>query len=257
MRGTAGQQAGSAFQSPPRHLAIIMDGNGRWARRRGLPRHHGHHKGVETVRTIVKAARELGIAYLTLYSFSTENWSRPKDEINELFKLLRIFIRRDLAELHQNNVCIRVIGERQNVPDDIVSLLAEAENLTRDNTAQTLIIAFNYGARQEIVRAVRDIAERVKNGELDSESIDEATIDSALFTAGIPDPDLVLRTAGEKRLSNFLLWQSSYAELVFVDKEWPDMNAEDLVGALEEYASRKRKYGGLLGEGSDEKALQS
>lgn len=234
-----------------------MDGNGRWARRRGLPRHHGHHKGVETVRTIVKAARELGIAYLTLYSFSTENWSRPKDEINELFKLLRIFIRRDLAELHQNNVCIRVIGERQNVPDDIVSLLAEAENLTRDNTAQTLIIAFNYGARQEIVRAVRDIAERVKNGELDSESIDEATIDSALFTAGIPDPDLVLRTAGEKRLSNFLLWQSSYAELVFVDKEWPDMNAEDLVGALEEYASRKRKYGGLLGEGSDEKALQS
>lgn len=234
-----------------------MDGNGRWARRRGLPRHHGHHKGVETVRTIVKAARELGIAYLTLYSFSTENWSRPKDEINELFKLLRIFIRRDLAELHQNNVRIRVIGERQNVPDDIVSLLAEAENLTRDNTAQTLIIAFNYGARQEIVRAVRDIAERVKNGELDSESIDEATIDSALFTAGIPDPDLVLRTAGEKRLSNFLLWQSSYAELVFVDKEWPDMNAEDLVGALEEYASRKRKYGGLLGEGSDEKALQS
>ena len=234
-----------------------MDGNGRWARRRGLPRHHGHHKGVETVRTIVKAARELGIAYLTLYSFSTENWSRPKDEINELFKLLRIFIRRDLAELHQNNVRIRVIGERQNVPDDIVSLLAEAENLTRDNTAQTLIIAFNYGARQEIVRAVRDIAERVKNGELDAESIDEATIDSALFTAGIPDPDLVLRTAGEKRLSNFLLWQSSYAELVFVDKEWPDMNAEDLVGALEEYASRKRKYGGLLGEGSDEKALQS
>ena len=257
MRGTAGQQADSAVQQPPRHLAIIMDGNGRWARRRGLPRHHGHHKGVETVRTIVKAAREQGIAYLTLYSFSSENWTRPKDEINELFKLLRIFIRRDLAELHQNNVRIRVIGERQNVPDDIVSLLAEAENLTRDNTAQTLIIAFNYGARQEIVRAVRDIAERVKNGELDSESIDEATIDSALFTAGIPDPDLVLRTAGEKRLSNFLLWQSSYAELVFVDKEWPDMNAEDLVGALEEYASRKRKYGGLLGEGSDEKALQS
>ena len=253
----AGQHADDAFQQPPRHLAIIMDGNGRWARKRGLPRHHGHHKGVEAVRTIVKAAREQGIAYLTLYSFSTENWSRPKDEINELFKLLRIFIRRDLAELHQNNVRIRVIGERDNVPADILSLLDEAENLTQDNTAQTLIIAFNYGARQEIVRAVRDIAERAKRGELDIASIDETVIDEALFTAGIPDPDLVLRTAGEKRLSNFLLWQSSYAELVFVDKEWPDMNAEDLVGALEEYASRKRKYGGLLGEGSDEKALQS
>jgi len=253
----AGQHADDAFQQPPRHLAIIMDGNGRWARKRGLPRHHGHHKGVEAVRTIVKAAREQGIAYLTLYSFSTENWSRPKDEINELFKLLRIFIRRDLAELHQNNVRIRVIGERDNVPADILSLLDEAENLTQDNTAQTLIIAFNYGARQEIVRAVRDIAERAKRGELDIASIDETVIDEALFTAGIPDPDLVLRTAGEKRLSNFLLWQSSYSELVFVDKEWPDMNAEDLVGALEEYASRKRKYGGLLGEGSDEKALQS
>ena len=256
MLGTAGQQAGSALQQPPRHLAIIMDGNGRWARRRGLPRHHGHHKGVEAVRTIVKAAREQGIAYLTLYSFSTENWARPKDEINELFKLLRIFIRRDLAELHQNNVRIRVIGERQNVPDDIVSLLGEAENLTRDNTAQTLIIAFNYGARQEIVQAVRDIAAKAKRGELELEAIDEELIDSTLFTAGIPDPDLILRTAGEKRLSNFLLWQSSYSELVFVDKEWPDMNAADLADALEEYASRKRKYGGLL-DGGDEKALQS
>ena len=252
----AGQHADDAFQQPPRHLAIIMDGNGRWARKRGLPRHHGHHKGVEAVRNIVKAAREQGIAYLTLYSFSTENWSRPKDEINELFKLLRIFIRRDLAELHQNNVRIRVIGERENVPGDILSLLDEAENLTGDNTAQTLIIAFNYGARQEIIRAVRDIAARAKHGELDIASIDEAVIDEALFTAGIPDPDLVLRTAGEKRLSNFLLWQSSYAEFVFIDKEWPDMNAGDLAAALEEYASRKRKYGGLL-DGGDEKALQS
>ncbi|WP_075996398.1 isoprenyl transferase [Salaquimonas pukyongi] len=257
MRGTQSQQAGSALQQPPRHLAIIMDGNGRWARKRGLPRHHGHRKGVEAVRTIVKAARELGIAYLTLYSFSTENWSRPRDEINELFKLLRIFIRRDLAELHQNNVQIRVIGERQNVPDDILSLLDEAENLTCNNTAQTLIIAFNYGARQEIVQAVRDIAAQVKRGELDVEAIDETLLDSSLFTAGIPDPDLILRTAGEKRLSNFLLWQSSYSEFVFVDKEWPDMNAEDLAAALEEFAARQRKYGGLAEGSGEETAVRN
>lgn len=229
----------------PRHLAIIMDGNGRWAAERGKPRHFGHRKGVDTVRTIVKAARDRGIEYLTLFSFSTENWSRPPEEVNELFKLLRMFIRRDLAELHHNGVRVKVIGERNNVPADIRDLLDEAETLTRHNDAQTLVVAFNYGSRNEIVNAFRKLAQQVADGVIAAGTIDELMVSSALDTDGIPDPDLILRTAGEMRLSNFLMWQASYSEFVFSKKLWPDFTPGDLDDVLSQYAARKRKFGGL------------
>lgn len=235
----------NSTQRVPQHLAIIMDGNGRWAKARGLPRHFGHRAGVETVKRIVKAARSAGIEYLTLYSFSTENWSRPEEEVGELLSLLRHFIRRDLAELHQNNVRVRVIGCRETLSPDILALLGEAEELTRDNTAQTLIIAFNYGSRSELTRAMRELAGRVATGKLDVAAIDEKAVAASLDTAGIPDPDLIIRTGGEKRLSNFLLWQAAYSELVFCDQKWPDFTRDDLEEALEEYASRRRRFGGI------------
>lgn len=222
-----------------------MDGNGRWASGRGKPRHFGHRKGVDTVRTIVKAARDRGIEYLTLYSFSTENWSRPPEEVNELFKLLRMFIRRDLAELHQNGVRVRVIGQRNNLPEDVADLLSEAETLTRFNKAQTLVVAFNYGSRSEIASAVQKLATRVASGELRPDQISEEMISQSLDTFDIPDPDLILRTAGEFRLSNFLMWQASYSEFVFNKKLWPDFTQDDLDLVLADYASRKRKFGGL------------
>jgi undecaprenyl diphosphate synthase len=229
----------------PQHLAIIMDGNGRWARERGLPRYHGHRSGVDAVKRVVKAARELGIQYLTLYSFSTENWSRPEEEVGELFKLLRLFIRRDLAELHQNNVRVWVIGDREKLPSDILALLEEAETLTRKNTAQNLVIAFNYGSRQEIAKATRAIAKKCRDGEIDPGLIDEKFIENHLDTSGFPDPDLILRTGGEQRLSNFLLWQAAYSEFVFLEKFWPDITDQDLVDVLKVYSSRKRRFGGL------------
>ena len=237
--------SGQSEPRVPKHLAIIMDGNGRWASQRGLPRHFGHRNGVDTVRKIVRAARSHGIEFLTLYSFSSENWSRPEEEVNELFKLLKLFIKRDLAELHRSNVRIRVIGERDTLPIDIKSLLNEAETLTSQNTAQTLVIAFNYGSRNEIISAVKTIAEKARNGTIDPQSISEEVISSHLDTAGIPDPDLILRTAGEIRLSNFLMWQASYSEFAFVDKNWPDFDEQDLNAVLSDYAMRKRKYGGL------------
>src|SRR5680860_293648 len=205
----------------PKHLGIIMDGNGRWANHRGLARLHGHRNGVEAVKRIVKAAREHGIEYLTLYSFSTENWSRPEAEVGELMSLLKLFIRKDLAELHQNNVRVRIIGDVDNLPTDIAPLLTEAQSLTRDNTAQTLVIAFNYGSRSEIARAMKSIASSIQSGELQPAEIDEKLLRSRLDTNGIPDPDLIIRTGGEIRLSNFLLWQAAYSELIFVDKMWP------------------------------------
>lgn len=232
----------------PRHLAIIMDGNGRWAQARGLPRTVGHKQGVEAVRETVKAARDLGVQYLTLYSFSSENWNRPEAEISELFGLLRIFIRRDLADLHKNNVCVKVIGRKENVPDDIIKLLDEAQNLTRDNSAQTLIIAFNYGARDEITDAVKKIAEDVSSGKLAVDEITAQTVSNAMDTSGIPDPDLMIRTSGEIRLSNFLLWQLAYSELVFVDCLWPDFSRQDLEAAIKTYQGRTRKFGGLVME---------
>lgn len=232
----------------PRHLAIIMDGNGRWAQKRGLPRTVGHKQGVEAVRDAVKSARELGIEYLTLYSFSSENWNRPEAEISELFGLLRMFIRRDLADLHKNNVCVKVIGRKKGVPEDILSLLDEAQNLTSKNTAQTLIIAFNYGSRDEITDAVKQIASDVASGKLKVDDITDGTITNAMDTAGIPDPDLLIRTSGEVRLSNFLLWQMAYSELVFLDCLWPDFCKKDLEAAISIYQSRTRKFGGLVME---------
>ena len=229
----------------PRHVAIIMDGNGRWAAERGLPRAIGHRSGVEAVRRTVRAASELGIAYLTIYSFSSENWSRPADEIDDLMGLMRRFIRRDLAELHQSNVRIRVIGERDRVDRKLMEMIDEAVDLTSQNTGLTLIIAFNYGSRVEITKAARRLAEDVAAGRLAPADITPERLGEALDTQSLPDLDLLIRTSGEMRLSNFLLWQAAYAELVFVDANWPDFGRELLEQAIGEFRSRARRFGGL------------
>lgn len=229
----------------PRHVAIIMDGNGRWARSRGLPRTAGHKAGVERVRDVVRAARDFGLEYVTLYAFSSENWNRPKEEVSDLMRLLKLFIRRDLDELHSDNVRIRVIGCRESVQDDIRILLDEAEQRTRANTGPKLQIAFNYGSRDEIVRAARQIAIDVAEGRLSPDALTEDRFQAALDTEGIPDPDLVIRTSGEQRLSNFLLWQAAYAELVFVPCLWPDFDRIQFRAALEEYGRRDRRFGAV------------
>lgn len=229
----------------PEHVAIIMDGNGRWANARGLPRTMGHRKGVEAVRDAVKTAAEAGIRYLTLFAFSSENWNRPQAEVTDLMGLLKAFIRRDLADLHRENVRIRIIGERSNLRGDILPLLIEAEETTSGNTGITLVIAFNYGARDELTRAMRRLAIEVAEGRLRPEDITPERIASALDTAGIPDPDLILRTSGEERLSNFLLWQGAYSELLFVPELWPDFTRETFLSALEKFACRERRFGGL------------
>ncbi len=229
----------------PRHVAIIMDGNGRWANKRGLPRTIGHSKGVEAVRETVKAAADAGVEYLTLFAFSSENWSRPETEVNDLLGLLRKFIRRDLAELHRENVRIRVIGEREKLRGDILPLLLEAEETTRHNTSLTLVIAFNYGSRDEIVRAVTKLAREVEAGKLSADGITAQLIGEQLDTADIPDPDLIIRTSGEERLSNFLLWQAAYSELLFVPDYWPDFDRNRFFDALKVFASRDRRFGGL------------
>lgn len=229
----------------PRHVAIIMDGNGRWANARGLPRTAGHRAGVDRVSEAVRTAAEADIEYLTLFAFSSENRNRPEQEVSDLMGLLRFFIRRDLAELHRENVCIKVIGCRQTIQPDIRALLNEAEDRTRGNTGITLVIAFNYGARDELVRAVRRIAEAVRAGDMDIASIDEATIAARIDTAGIPDPDLVIRTSGEQRLSNFLLWQAAYSEFVFMPCLWPDFDRAAFLDALAEYGRRDRRYGAV------------
>lgn len=229
----------------PKHVAIIMDGNGRWASQRGLPRFEGHRRGVEALRRTIRAAEELGIRYLTVYSFSSENWKRPAAEVSDLMGLLRRFIRNDLAELHARNIRIRVIGVKECLAPDIVALLDESEHLTQSNTGLTFVVAFNYGARREITDAARLIAEAVKAGQLDPQAIDEKVFASYLNTDGIPDPELVIRTSGEQRLSNFLLWQASYSEFVFTAGHWPDFGRESLVEALLHYQSRDRRFGGL------------
>ena len=241
----ASYACGALILQPLRHVAIIMDGNGRWAAERGLPRVVGHRKGVEAVRRTVQAAVELKIPYLTIYSFSTENWSRPADEIGELMSLMKRFIRQDLAELHQNNVRILVIGERDNVDPELLALIDEAQELTALNTALSLVIAFNYGARAEIAAAARRMAEMVAAGTLAPEAITQDTLGACLGTAGIPDPDLLIRTSGEVRISNFLLWQLAYTEFVFLDAYWPDFGYELLVQAIGEYRARDRRFGGL------------
>lgn len=227
-----------------RHIAIIMDGNGRWAAERGLPRAEGHRQGVESVRRTVNAAQELGITHLTLFSFSSENWSRPRQEINDLFGLLRRFIRRDLADLHKNGVKIRVIGTRAGLERDLLRLIDDAIELTKDNTSLNLTIAFNYGARDEIARAARRIAEDVAKGALIPAEVTPERFATYLDTADLPDPDLLIRTSGELRLSNFLLWQVAYSEFVFVDCYWPDFSREQLEAALAEYQRRSRRFGG-------------
>jgi len=231
--------------APPVHVAIIMDGNGRWAAARGLPRREGHRRGVEALRNIVKAAGDLGIRYLTIYSFSAENWSRPADEIEDLMGLLRRFVRNDLADLHKNDVRVRIIGERSTLKPDIRALLNEAEELTKDNRGPTLVVAFNYGAQQEIAAAARKLAEQVARGEISPAQIDVAKIAENLETKDIPDPDLIIRTSGEQRLSNFLLWQAAYAEFVFVQTHWPDFDKAALEAAVAEFHKRERRFGGL------------
>ena len=233
----------------PRHIAIIMDGNGRWATSRGLPRAAGHERGVEALRRTVEAAGKMGIEYLTLFSFSTENWRRPKDEINALFGLLRAYVKRDLVRLKAEGVRVRIIGSRENVPADILELIGKAEQETEANRRGNLTIAFNYGGREEIVRAARNLAQSVADGALSPGDIDADRFASALDTSVLPDPDLLVRTSGEARISNFLLWQIAYAELVVLDVLWPDFDRDHLAGAIETYKRRDRRYGGLAEEG--------
>lgn len=229
----------------PQHVAIIMDGNGRWASQRGLPRFEGHRRGVDALRKTIRAAEELGIRYLTVYSFSSENWKRPASEVSDLMGLLRRFIRNDLAELHSRNIRVRVIGVKEGLAPDIVALLDESEQLTKHNTGLTFVVAFNYGARREIADAARLIVQAVKAGEIDVDAIDEKLVSNYLNTVGIPDPELVIRTSGEQRLSNFLLWQASYSEFVFTSGHWPDFGRDALIEALQTYQSRDRRFGGI------------
>ena len=229
----------------PRHVAIIMDGNGRWAAQRGQPRSWGHRQGVEALRRAVKAAAEFGIEILTLYSFSSENWSRPESEVRFLLELLRRFVRTDVAELHKNNVRIMMIGGREGLDPGILSMINDAEALTRENTAMKIVIAFNYGSRQEITRAVQAIARKVAERKIAPDDITPAVISNHLDTGGLPDPDLLIRTGGEQRLSNYLLWQCAYTEFVFLPEYWPEFDATLLRRAIDQYRARDRRFGGI------------
>ncbi|MGQ3281897.1 isoprenyl transferase [Bosea sp. (in: a-proteobacteria)] len=245
---SAGQRPGHFPQ--PAHVAIIMDGNGRWAQMRGLPRQEGHRRGLEALRATVRNAGDLGVRILTLYSFSTENWRRPATEVSFLLGLLKRFVEKDLGELHAAGVRVRIIGGRDDLSPDLRRLVEHAETLTRDNTAMTLVVAFNYGARDEIVRATRRLAADAAAGRIDPAAIDEAMLGSHLDTADLPDPELVIRTSGETRISNFLLWQAAYAEFVFLPVLWPDFDRAAFEEALAEYGRRERRFGGVS-EGVD------
>ena len=229
----------------PIHVAIIMDGNGRWAKARGLPRTAGHKRGADAVKRVVKCAGNLGISYLTLFGFSSENWQRPESEVRDLLGLLRFYLENDIAELHANGIRFNIIGDRSRLPPDTVKLIEGAEARTAGNTRMTLIIALSYGSRQEIVAAAKSVARDCAEGRLKPEDIDEARFGQALFTAGIPDPDLLIRTSGEQRISNFLLWQLAYTELVFTDTLWPDFGNAELEAAIATYRSRDRRYGAV------------
>jgi undecaprenyl diphosphate synthase len=239
------QEISTVPYAPPKHVAIIMDGNGRWAKARGLPRTAGHRKGVEAVRRTVEAARELGVPYLTMFGFSSENWRRPEGEVFDLMQLLRFYLRSEIAELHKNGVRLRVIGDRAKLSGDIVTMIEKAEELTRNNTELNLIIALSYGARQEIVEATRQMVRDALEGRLSPEEITEESFSARLLTRDVPDPDLLVRTSGEQRISNFLLWQSAYTELVFVDTLWPDFTKRDLEDAIREFNQRDRRYGAV------------
>ena len=242
---TAPLPAGPDSSPGPHHVAIIMDGNGRWAKARGLPRVAGHRRGAGAVRRVIRGAGELGIPVLTLFAFSTENWTRPADEVSDLMGLLRHYLRHELEEFGRNGARLRVIGERSRLAPDIVSDIADAEQRTRSNTRIDVNICINYGSRDEIVRATRSLARKVAAGELAADRIDETMFERELLTAGVPDPDLLIRTSGEQRISNFLLWQCAYAELVFVDTLWPDFGKDHLEQAIAEFRRRERRYGGV------------
>ena len=229
----------------PVHIAIIMDGNGRWATRHGLSRTQGHRKGAEAAQKIVQAARDAGIRYVTLFTFSSENWNRPASEVGDLMDLLRYYLRKETAEMHKSGACLKVINDRARLPEDIVSLVEQAEEITKDNTQITVVIALSYGGRQELVATARRLAAKASSGEIKAQDIDETVFTANLMTAGIPDPDLVIRTGGEHRVSNFLLWQLAYSEFYFSDVYWPDFSPAHFTAALEDYAGRQRRFGGL------------
>jgi len=236
---------GSGDAAVPRHVAIIMDGNGRWAKARHLPRVAGHRKGAEAVRATIRAAGELGIEVLTLYAFSSENWRRPEEEVSDLKGLLRHYLLAELEELATNGVCLKIIGDYSRFGPELTKLLEDAVMRTAANSDTTLVIALNYGSQDEIVRAARSLAADAANGFISPDAINADAIEARLDTAGLPPPDLVIRTSGERRLSNFLLWQAAYAELLFVDTLWPDFGRDDLFAAVEDYGRRHRRFGGL------------
>ena len=229
----------------PQHVAIILDGNGRWAKAKGLPRNYGHLEGAKTVEKICEAAWDMGVKYLTVYAFSTENWKRPKEEVDALMKLLRNYMKNCLKTASKNNMVVRVIGDKTGLDEDIREKIEELEKVSSTNTGLHFQIAINYGSRDEIVRSVRKVMEDVKTGKIEADQIDEAMFDSYLDTAGIPSPDLLIRTSGEQRLSNFLMWQLAYTEFYFTEVPWPAFTKEDLEKAIEKYNSRDRRFGGV------------
>ncbi|MCR5256052.1 MAG: isoprenyl transferase [Acetatifactor sp.] len=232
----------------PKSVAIILDGNGRWAKAKGLPRNMGHVQGAKTVEEICEVAYKMGVQYLTVYAFSTENWNRPKDEVDALMKLLRNYMTNSIRTATKNNMCVRIIGDKSKLDKDIQESIEKLETATKDNTGLHFQIAINYGGRDEIVRAEKKMLEDVKNGRLDVSKIDEKTMSDYLDTAGIPDPDLLIRTCNEQRISNFLLWQLAYSEFYFTPVPWPDFNRDELVKAIESYNHRERRFGGLTEE---------
>jgi undecaprenyl diphosphate synthase len=230
----------------PRHVAIIMDGNGRWASLRGMPRTIGHQQGAEAVKRVVEAAGDLGIDYLTLFGFSTENWKRPADEVSELMRLLRYYLRAETVEMHKNGIRLRVIGRRDDFAPDIITMIDQAEELTKDNTRLNLVIALNYGGRMDLMHAAEQLVDHAfATGHKPSREEIEAQFPAFLMTAGIPDPDVLIRTSGEQRISNFLLWQCAYSEMIFTPTLWPDFKRDDLEWAITEYAKRDRRFGGV------------
>ena len=240
---TAAPLTCNSVAAPPQHIAIIMDGNGRWAQTRGLSRTAGHKRGAEAVRRAVEGAVEEGIRYLTLFGFSSENWKRPVQEVHDLMGLLRLYLKSEIKKLNKEGIRLHIIGDRNRLEPDIVTLIAEAEKRTADNLRLDLTIALSYGSRAEIVLAAQKIAEQVAAGSITPGDISEDLISSHLYTHDIPDPDLLVRTSGEHRISNFLLWQLAYTELMFLDKRWPDFNKEDLRTAISEFQSRERRFG--------------
>ncbi len=233
------------YEQIPKHIAIVMDGNGRWAQSRGLPILSGHNAGMQSLKKIVKAASQIGVKYLTVYAFSTENWKRPPDEVSGIFKILILYIEKELKELHENNVKVNIIGDFNKLPKEAVDKLVTSLETTKENTGLIFNIALNYGSRDEIMSAIKKLANLVKSNKLDPNNIDEEQFENFLYTNDIPDPELIIRTSGEMRLSNFLLWQSAYSELYFTNILWPDFSKSDFENAIIEFQSRKRRYGGI------------